>query len=745
MTKKELDSLRTDIIRYLKENRLRDAMMALDNASRAELMFDINDKVMRLQQTYAYMLSYMTAGADDPQRPKMLRDLISDLFILTDLLTVNILSRETPTLYYNVRRFIKRQGSEYGVEEGIGKWRESLRRRRSMSSLFAHASQRDADIRTLSETVESELFNLIWTSFPIKKADAESLVSLICDVETPYDSAVRLVSALGLALLEFCDPVVIEALCQIYSETADKDDAQSRGISINALIFLITALYKYSYQTLPSSTKARFEALQDTKSWRSDVHNLFMELVRARDTERIRKTLQDEIIPGVISMRPEIEKKIRDLGETSTDGGSIENNPEWEELLAKSEIGDKLKELNEMQMEGSDVFMGTFSHLKNFPFFNDVINWFTPFSEDSAVASKVTSQKPQLMDFVSMINDFPFLCDSDKYSMLLSVDMMPDSSLLSDQLNQYRDHIQEIKGHTAGITDREQRRTVIRNYIHNFYRFVNLFRRKGEFYNIFKSEMNLVKVPLLKDSLEDPDLLKLVGEFYFLHKYYKDSLAAFTALDEMGEFDATIYQKMGYAYEKIGQTDNAIRYYEQADLLDGSSRWVKMHLAASYKNSDRLNEAIEIINVLNGEYPEDYDISMLSGYTFVSADNYREALKHFYKAEFLRPGSKNVLKAIAWSLFMIKDFARAENYYQRLLLLSPDAEDYLNMGHVALAKSNFKEAINYYKIYMVNGQKDKEMFFSAMENDRPQLVRVGIGNDTVSLIADAMFYELDKH
>jgi len=45
-----------------------------------------------------------------------------------------------------------------------------------------------------------------------------------------------------------------------------------------------------------------------------------------------------------------------------------EENPEWQEILDKSGISDKLQELSELQLEGADVYMSTFSMLKNFPF-----------------------------------------------------------------------------------------------------------------------------------------------------------------------------------------------------------------------------------------------------------------------------------------------------------------------------------------------------------------------------------------
>ena len=42
-------------------------------------------------------------------------------------------------------------------------------------------------------------------------------------------------------------------------------------------------------------------------------------------------------------------------------------------------ITDKLRELGELQMSGADVYMSTFSQLKQFPFFRKISHWFYPF------------------------------------------------------------------------------------------------------------------------------------------------------------------------------------------------------------------------------------------------------------------------------------------------------------------------------------------------------------------------------
>lgn len=745
MTPKEIKDIEQRIKGYLKETRLRDALKTLGNVTEGQMMYELSDRLKQIKNTYAYMLDYLTAGADDPQRDRMLNDLIAQTYNVLDSFKVWEGEKDTSTLYFSIRRFNRRQGGASSVSESIDRLAAARRKATSMSALFADASGASNSSDKIVESAENDLFNNIWTSFPLSRTDGATLVAFINDPDQPTVTASRMASALSLAVFEYADPRAIEALCDIYSANAGDESERGRRLAAIALVSLIIALYKYSDRKFETATLNRIEALKDISKWNGEVRLTFMELVRARDTERISRTMREEILPGMMSIKPEIDKKIRNSDNPELfDPTGI--NPEWEEWLRQSGIEDKLKELNDMQMEGSDVFMSTFAHLKNFPFFNEIINWFTPYSAEAPFLVNQITTKPDYQELQDIIGQLAFLCDSDKYSMLLSAEMIPEDKreLLIGQINGQREQMNEMKSSLQGITSQDMRRSDVQNVLRNLYRFVNLFRRKAEFYNIFNSSINLLDVKHLRESLEETDLLKLIGEFYFKHKYYPESLLAFTALDDMGEFDGTLYQKMGYANEKINRLDAAARYYEQADLLDNDSKWVKIHLVSVYRKLGRFDDAINVVNLLLGQYPDDAAIALTAGYTFIDADNYREAIKHLFKAEFLAPEDENVLRPIAWALFMIRDFDKASNYYNRILLNKPTSEDYLNMGHVALAKSQFKDAVNFYKLSIMNRNPDAKSFIDSLEKDRAHLERVGIPANVVHLIADAVMYDMEN-
>ena len=158
-------------------------------------------------------------------------------------------------------------------------------------------------------------------------------------------------------------------------------------------------------------------------SWQSDVRMISMQLIRTRDTERIHRKLADEIMPQMLKLSPDIARRLSDKTSIS-DITSMEDNPEWEELLEKSGVADSLKELMQLQEEGGDIMMATFSNLKSFPFFNDAANWFVPFRADHPAVSGNGGE--DMKKIASLLESMNVFCDGDKYSFALMLLSMPE-------------------------------------------------------------------------------------------------------------------------------------------------------------------------------------------------------------------------------------------------------------------------------------------------------------------------------
>lgn len=96
--------------------------------------------------------------------------------------------------------------------------------------------------------------------------------------------------------------------------------------------------------------------------------------------------MREEIIPEMLkSMSPMRNMK---FGFEESDEEKDDTNPDWADAIEKSGLGDKLREMNELQLEGADVYMSTFAQLKSYPFFREISNWFYPSTGNNRLSLK---------------------------------------------------------------------------------------------------------------------------------------------------------------------------------------------------------------------------------------------------------------------------------------------------------------------------------------------------------------------
>ena len=286
-------------------------------------------------------------------------------------------------------------------------------------------------------------------------------------------------------------------------------------------------------------------------------------------------------------------------------------------------------------------------------------------SEHSAVSEFGGEGSP----IAAMIAVAPCVCDSDKYSMALSLSMMPESqrSMMMTQLKNQQSEISEMLASVDRGNRPVSRKDEINNYVHSLYRFYHLFRRKGDFYNPFSHVANPVDIAALADGFNNEESLLSLGEFYFKIGLYDYARRIFMQIDDLSAPEAPRYQKLGFCCEKLGDLEAAASYYEQADLLDGSNLWNLKHLASVYRRLGQYASAISVTERLAKLQPEDLNIAVNLGRLYILAEEYSKAVNQLHKAEFISPDSIQPLRPLAWALFINRQFDEAQNYYDRII------------------------------------------------------------------------------
>ena len=146
------------------------------------------------------------------------------------------------------------------------------------------------------------------------------------------------------------------------------------------------------------------------------------------------------------------------------------NTPDWETM-------------NELQLEGADVYMSTFSSLKSYPFFREVQNWFYPFSKQQSNVLKALKQVGnEGSSLLDLILQSGFFSNSDKYSLFFTIHQLPkmQQEMMLSQLNEQQ--VAELAEKSNAETMKKfnaRPGTASKQYQHDLYRYFKLRERRN--------------------------------------------------------------------------------------------------------------------------------------------------------------------------------------------------------------------------------------------------------------------------
>ena len=693
----------------------------------------LRSRVDTLRESYGYLTDYALRGAADPSREAVYDDILASVRDIAACISRRKKTADKPTLYFNTVR-----SNALNPDESISTAVSDYLRTLADKSNALLAGMTDAtgsdgvNLSTRLDMCERKLFNHVWTSHPLTREEADTLAGFITNPGVPSGARQMVVAAVMMGELEWHDDRRIELMAKAYLA----DDEQ---VSVKALCGLLITLWSHRNRPMRKSVAHSIAAAADSPRWERDLHMAFLQLIRARDTERVNKKITDELIPGLMKLKPDLEKRLRD-SHSPIDPESFEDNPEWQEMMDKSDLSDKIKELSELQEEGSDVLMGTFGSLKTFPFFNDIHHWFIPFDAEHPALKQPDGGEWQ--SFVDVIASSTFLCDNDKYSLALAFSMMPaqNRDVITAQFRMQNRGFDQMKAASL-VTEATDREAIANKWMQSLYRFYKLFRRKGDFDDIFLNPVKPLDIPLLAPYFKDADTLSLAAEFYFKRGYWAEAYELFDRLTSISPASTQLLQKMGHCKQRLGEIDKAIEHYEHSQLLGDDSVWTHKRLGACYRMAGQPNKALPHLEAVATAKPSDMNAALALGHCLVEMERYAEALKHYFKVEFNSPDNRKVIQPLAWALMLNGDYAKARGYYGRLLHENPTATNYLNAAHLDLLEGNLQEAADRYQLSIQAMEFDTDGFLAAFEADRPMLIKRGADPLLTAIVLDTA---LDK-
>lgn len=165
------------------------------------------------------------------------------------------------------------------------------------------------------------------------------------------------------------------------------------------------------------------------------------------------------------------------------------------------------------------------------------------------------------------------------------------------------------------------------------------------------------------------------------------------------------------------------------------------HLASCYRQSGNIERAINIYSAILELDNENIAITKAIGICLMESKRYEEALKFFYKAEYIAPQGVKSIRPIAWCSFLARNYEQSINYYNKIINTSEnkDANDFINRGHAYLTEGNSSKALeNYITAAKITGI---DSAIASINNDRHYLVERNVDNQIVTFITEKIKYD----
>lgn len=692
-----------------------------------------------LAHTYEQMLNYMLEGVKDPERDKVYHKLLTSILELADRIRDFLMEKQSNWHTYILKKELDKKQELTGKK--VIETMDDLSFKRELDELIDEQKTSPGASEERRKELSMEIFRHLWLSNKYNEAENSlAAVILSCRDFLWYEKALY-ISGILLSGLRYWDEEKIHRLIDFAEE-------EEQEVAARAVVALVILLYRYDdrIEFYPNIIR-RLNLLKEDLNLEQSLEKIALQLIRTRDTMEIGRKLQEDLMPEMAKLRPKLEDKLKmdDISDELLEGG---RNPDWESMFSESDdLYKKVDEFMKLQMEGSDVYMTTFAHLKQFPFFNELTNWLVPFHKENPDLAEIYAGKSEDFDpeiFVEGLIKTPFLCNSDKYSFILNLKYLPleQKKMLSSAFLMEMEGMQEMLADEKLTSGDFTMKTAYIQYIQDLYRFFKISPFKNEFEDVFDGKLELYRSYFFRELVEDPSISRNIAEYLFEKDHHEEALDMFKMMLNADPDNWELLEKAGYCYQKLGNYKKAIQYYSRISLTGQQNLWTLKNLGICFRKEDDYNSALDVYDQAALLQPEDTTIESLTGYCQLKLGNYETALKHYFKIEYLNPGNQHILRPIAWCYFALGELDKSEQYFQKVFKATPGYYDYINYGHVLWALGKKREAIELYIQSLRDLKFGKEDFLRTMEEDRLMLIQNGINKKDIPLMLDYLHYRL---
>ncbi|MEI7981497.1 MAG: tetratricopeptide repeat protein [Bacteroidota bacterium] len=716
MTRKEIDQQYAVLYQKICNLELKSALDDLSRRIRYVSESDYFYELETLQDNYKTLLRYSFEGYKDAQQKTILDGLCASMLRITDEMRQIQIDPELP--FRKSQKITLRAG--FGDEIQIsaaGTGKESL------------------------HPIDSR-FKLLWLTEKLNDDSIRLLHDINISQDIPWYEKCLVVSALTLSLLNHFD---IHKFYLLLEFTENREN-QVYQRSLTGLI-LSLLVYDHRIKFYPELIE-RLKSLHGDEAIAPEMEMVLFQHLMARETDKITREFETEVLPEMRKMMPKIEDKLQ-LGDQTEDEDMEEKNPGWKDMIEEVPgLFEKIEKFSRMQMEGGDVFMSTFKLLKRFDFFNSMSNWFIPFHRDHPDISNSFSDSEEInVRLLESLEKAFYICNSDKYSFAFNFQAIPaqQRSMIVTNFEAEFAQMKEMASEEQVLDHSLTSNAIYIQYIQDLYRFFKLFPSRQEFEDVFTWKIRLPDLDFYKLIFERSGFTERIASFCFDKDYFHDAIEIYLYLLEKNGPQGEFFEKTGYCYQKTDQFEKAIEYYKKAELFDTNRLWLLKKLGWCSLKMKNYPEALTYFREAASLAPDDTTLQNQVAQCYLNLKDYEEALAVFMKLRFFDPNSLKLLRPIAYCQFAIGKLDQADENYDALLLESSPASAYdlMNAAHVKICRNERKPALELYRQSFSSKTPGPEALQNAFNEDIPFLIKNGISPDDVPLIRDFLLYQTE--
>ena len=709
-----VEEILSKAINCLMDRRLSNAIEVLEQlyVQRPSLMG--HSEFEAIKTDYQLMVDYMGRGFSDSHRESLYSTLLQRLYRVAADLEISWRCKNV-SAYVNSFRVIDHLNTSHDFVRTV---LESFVSDIAMLSLQPEETreQKSIELYDRHQSFMNRLFSALWTSCQWTDDDCKFYTELLLSPTVMSTDQQVIVSAISLGAMNQFDINKFKTLVNVYQQATDEHVRQ------RALVGWVLAVFE-GMDIFPEQDTLIRELCENPTITR-ELLTLQIQFFYSKDAEKDNDKIQRDIMPDIMRNS---NLTIGRLGIMEKEEDAIESILHQDADEKRMEqMEEKVRKMMDMQKQGSDIYFGGFSQMKRFPFFNDMVNWFTPFYLNHPALRPVISKLGDTK-FLNTLMERSNFCESDRYSFAFALEQI---------INQLPSDIKEVIGSDAMLgplaesDDVEDAISIRRTYLQDLYRFFRLYHTANDFINPFEDNGKgdfvadtffFTYKSFMGTGLDDVKL-RLASHLY-KHQQMTELAELLTTFQSADPRYAIL---MGYTNIHMGKAEFAYQFFDYALKAEPDNQWALKGKARAALDAEDYKTAEEVYTELLKLEPGHKNYTMNRCVALLKLGRTSEVREELFRLDYQYPEDMNVKRVLAWAMLSDNSLDKASQLYDTLLAATPAHEDYLNAGYCQWAMGNVQRAVELFREWMVKSGKSTEQLLEEFRSDADTLEMYGI-------------------